>query len=259
MIVYGGQDWLVGGAFSDSWVLLEFNGLAEARWVQVNPVNAPPPARYHPVGAYDEQSNRLIVFGGSLTPTCCTELQPLNDVWVLSNANGNQPPVANAGPDQTVIVGETVTLDGSGSHDPDGTIASFSWDFGDNTTGSGDITTHTYSAAGTYPVVLTVTDNAGASSTDTATVTVLTTGQAIQSLTSIVQSFDLRQGITTSLDAKIQNALDAMSAANAGARSDAANKLMAFINSVEAQRGKQLTNAQADTLEALARRILAVI
>jgi hypothetical protein len=114
-------------------------------------------------------------------------------------------------------------------------------------------------AAGSYSTVLTVIDNAGASSTDSAVVTVLSAGQAIQSMASTVQSFNLQQGITNSLDAKIQNALDAISAANAGARSDTANKLGAFINSVEAQRGNKITNAQADTLEALARRILAVI
>jgi len=184
-----------------------------------------------------------------------------NTVSILLNTavGPNQPPVANAGPDKTVIVGELVTFDGSGSSDPDGTIASFDWNFGDTTTDSGTIATKAYSAAGVYSVVLTATDNMGASSTDTATVTVLTAGQAIQSLASIVQSFNLQQGIANSLDAKIQNALDAMTAANAGDRSDAANKLTAFINSVEAQRGKELTNAQADTLEALARRILAVI
>ena len=39
----------------------------------------------------------------------------------------NQPPAANAGSDQTVNAGDSVTLDGSGSRDPDGNIASYSW------------------------------------------------------------------------------------------------------------------------------------
>ena len=39
----------------------------------------------------------------------------------------NQPPVANAGQNQTVNSGESVTLDGSGSRDPDGSITSYSW------------------------------------------------------------------------------------------------------------------------------------
>lgn len=245
-----------GNFLLDVWVLSNANGVGGSPvWTQLFPAGGLTFGIYGQTAIYDATSNRMTMFGGFNGGYF------INDVWVLAGANGitNRAPTANAGSDQTVIAGETVTFDGSGSHDPDGTIASYSWDFGDNTTGSGAVATKAYSAAGTYSVVLTVTDNMGASSTDSATVTVLTTGQAIQSLASIVQSFNLQQGITNSLDSKIQNALDAMTAANAGARSDAANKLSAFINSVEAQRGKQLTNAQADALEALARRILAVI
>lgn len=51
-------------------------------------------------------------------------------------------------------------FDGSGSTD-DGTISSYDWAFGDNTTGTGVTTSHTYSAGDTYTVTLTVTDDAG--------------------------------------------------------------------------------------------------
>jgi len=86
----------------------------------------------------------------------------------------NDPPVAVAGPDQSVYVGDTVSFDGSGSNDIDGTIASYLWDFGDGSTGSGVTPSHTtgYSAAGTYTVTLTVTDDDGAQATDTLIVTV---------------------------------------------------------------------------------------
>ena len=56
----------------------------------------------------------------------------------------------------------TASLNGSTSSDPDGTIASYEWDFGDGTTGSGATIDHGYAAAGTYDVKLTVTDNRGA-------------------------------------------------------------------------------------------------
>ncbi|MFQ5664504.1 MAG: PKD domain-containing protein [Terriglobia bacterium] len=170
-----------------------------------------------------------------------------------------QPPVANAGPDQTAIVGESVRFDGTGSSDPDGFIASFQWDFGDGGTADGAIVGHVFTSAGEFVVTLTVTDDDGATATDTATVTVLTVSQALQELSDLVVSFNLKQGIANSLDAKLQNALEALEAANAGLRQDASNKLMAFINGVEAQRDKELTSAQADALIGEVMRILAVL
>ncbi len=59
---------------------------------------------------------------------------------------------------------QEVTFDASAAADPDGTIASYAWDFGDQTTGQGKIAKHTYKAAGTYKVTLTVTDDKGATS-----------------------------------------------------------------------------------------------
>lgn len=172
----------------------------------------------------------------------------------------NQSPVADAGPDRTAIVAETLEFDGTGSSHPDGSIISYEWDFGDGTSGSGEIVTHTYAALGSFTVILTVTDSDGATATDTAVVTVLTVSQAIQELPlPLVKSFDLQQGIESSLDAKLQSTRDSLDAANAVQRQDAAEKLQVFINEVEAQRGKELTSAQADQLIALATRTLALL
>jgi parallel beta-helix repeat protein len=83
-------------------------------------------------------------------------------------------PVANAGQDQTVNVGATVTFDAGGSTDNVG-IVSYEWDFGDGTSGTGITATHEFANAGTYTVTLTVEDTAGNQATDTITVTVLST------------------------------------------------------------------------------------
>ena len=66
------------------------------------------------------------------------------------------------------------SFDGTASSDPDGTIASYAWDFGDGTTSSSNKPTHSYAAAGDHTVTLTVTDNQGATGTvsKTATTTV---------------------------------------------------------------------------------------
>jgi len=68
-----------------------------------------------------------------------------------------------------------LSVDGSTSTDADGTIASYAWDFGDGSTGTGRTASRTYAAAGTYAVKLTVTDNAGATGTVTKSVTVTAT------------------------------------------------------------------------------------
>ncbi|MGD9170414.1 MAG: PKD domain-containing protein, partial [Candidatus Thiodiazotropha sp.] len=75
---------------------------------------------------------------------------------------GNQPPVADANGPYTSVVNEQVQFDGSGSSDPDGSIVSYDWDFGDGSNSSGVKPTHTYTSKGTYNVTLTVTDNSNA-------------------------------------------------------------------------------------------------
>ncbi len=95
------------------------------------------------------------------------------NVTVLS-APANDPPVADAEPDyQTVDVGDDAWFDGNLSYDPDGYIVSYDWDFGDGNVGSGIYVTHSYSAAGFYNVTLTVTDDDGATDSDTVFVEVL--------------------------------------------------------------------------------------
>jgi len=89
----------------------------------------------------------------------------------------NQPPVANAGGPYSAAVGAPVSLDGSASRDPDGSIASYAWNFGNGSTGSGVAPSATYATAGTFTVTLTVTDNGGATSQATTTVTVTTNTQ----------------------------------------------------------------------------------
>ena len=95
------------------------------------------------------------------------------DRHVLIRSRVNDPPIANAGADQTGNVGQILSFSGAASTDPDGTIASYSWNWGDGTAaGSGVSATHAYATAGSKTVTLTVTDNSGATATDTLIVTV---------------------------------------------------------------------------------------
>ncbi len=84
------------------------------------------------------------------------------------------PPVNR---EPTAVIASTTAdlvanLDGRASSDPDGTFASWAWEFGDGTTGTGASIAHAYAYAGTYTVALTVTDDMGATGRTTASVTV---------------------------------------------------------------------------------------
>ena len=79
----------------------------------------------------------------------------------------NQPPTASF---TSSCTGLSCTFNPSASSDPDGTIASTVWNYGDGT--SGLTASHTYAEAGTYTVTLTVTDNGGANASTTRSVTV---------------------------------------------------------------------------------------
>jgi len=80
---------------------------------------------------------------------------------VSNNVNTTMRPFALFEAPTTVNVSDPVSFDGSGSFDLDGDIIQYAWDFGDGTTGSDAIVTHTYAADGNYTAMLMVTDNSG--------------------------------------------------------------------------------------------------
>jgi serine protease len=86
----------------------------------------------------------------------------------VSGGGGNVAPVANF---SFTTSGLAATFADS-STDSDGTISTRAWTFGDGGTSTTTNPSHTYAAAGTYSVALTVTDNGGATNTKTQSVTV---------------------------------------------------------------------------------------
>jgi probable HAF family extracellular repeat protein len=94
--------------------------------------------------------------------------------YLLGLTNGqqtNQPPVANAGPDQVLQCGGLVQLDGRGSSDADGDSLTFEWFEAGQSLGSG-ATLDASLALGEHTVTLLVTDSEGASSEDVVVVRV---------------------------------------------------------------------------------------
>jgi len=118
-----------------------------------------------------------------LTVTDNSGATATNQVTITVNPAPNQPPVANAGSNQTITLPATATLNGTKSSDPDGSIAAYSWvevsGPGAAVITSGNTATPVISGlqAGTYVFQLTVTDNKGATSSAQVTITVIAANQ----------------------------------------------------------------------------------
>ena len=80
------------------------------------------------------------------------------EIGTPGTVNSNGVPTANAGPDVTGTVGQELNFDGSDSNDPELQPLSYLWNFGDVTTSIEATPKHTFTSAGTYSVVLTVSD-----------------------------------------------------------------------------------------------------
>lgn len=91
---------------------------------------------------------------------------------------GNQNPVAQLNGPYAGAPNVAISFSSAGSSDPDGSIASYAWTFGDNSSSTVANPSKSYTAAGSYSVTLTVTDNQGATAQaqTTATVTASSTG-----------------------------------------------------------------------------------
>jgi PKD repeat protein len=101
------------------------------------------------------------------------------EIWCNMGQTGsvppdNEPPTADFSFSPTTgIYPIEITFDGSASEDPDGSIASYSWDFGDGGRDSGAVVKHTYNRWGTYAVTLVVRDNVGALDAKTSNIEIL--------------------------------------------------------------------------------------
>jgi PKD repeat protein len=103
-------------------------------------------------------------------------------------APSNQAPVAVAGANVTSGVAPlAVNFSSQGSYDPDGTIASYVWNFGDGTSSTLANPSHPYSTAGNFAATLTVTDNSGATSSSSVSISV----QQAQTVAIYVQSITM--------------------------------------------------------------------
>ena len=118
-----------------------------------------------PCYEWDEENQRWVAIGCVATP-CTDDCDQCNTSTCGCEPKCGDPEAAFTisgfadAERHLVRFNESLTFDASASEDSDeGTSLSYQWDFGDGTTGSGQICTHAYSQSGNFSVTLTVTDS----------------------------------------------------------------------------------------------------
>ncbi len=111
------------------------------------------------------------------------------------------PPVANF---TYAASGLTVTFNASSSYDPDGSIVSYAWDFGDGANTTGEVVSHTYSRPGNYTVTLTVTDDDGLTATTSKTIRVQPSSDKKEQLKQQILTLILKYMLTRDAQLKQQ-------------------------------------------------------
>lgn len=146
----------------------------------------------------------------------------------------NRPPVANAGADQSVLIGgsgtASVTLNGTGSSDPDGDALTYTWKEGATTLATGATPTVAL-PFGLHTLTLTVSDGQYSDS-DTVVIDV---GVDTAGLCALIEASSDNAGVAHSLCVKLQH-----------------GSMRAFFNELAAQRGKHIPAAAADLIRTLA-------
>ena len=189
----------------------------------------------------------LEVYDGNMTDADTTSVMVNNVAPSVYIDNVSQPFP------EFILTNDTLQFNGS-YYDP-GILDTHTieWNFGDGNISTDTLTTaHAYAEPGNYTVTLNVTDDDGGMGTTSVTICVETQQEAIEDVIEDIEEMDLPPW-KNSLIIKLENAIDALNKNNTGA---AINKLEAFINQVEAKRGKGLTEEQADALIAAAKWII---
>lgn len=153
------------------------------------------------------------------------------------------------------IVGETVELSANAS-DSDGIIVSYEWRIDGEIVSTNQSLNHTFESSGDKEVAITVKDNDFAVATASTNITVQTPEEGVVSVKKDVKELDLSTGMENSLLSKLEAAKKSL---ERDEEQPAINQLRAFINHVEAQKGKKIEEPDAESLTTHTRRIISSI
>jgi PKD repeat protein len=137
---------------------------------------ASPTHVYQAAGSYTARIT--VTDAGGLTAT--------TTVAINASAPNNRPPVVSVNPSATSVQeGGSVTFNTTAS-DPDGTVVSYSWDFGDGATANVASPSHTYARAGVYTARVIVRDNGGATTGTQVTITVTASDEYSEPIVDVI-------------------------------------------------------------------------
>jgi PKD repeat protein len=112
--------------------------------------------------------------------------------YVSSEDPGNEPPIVTASANPTSGAAPLSVSFTSSATDPDGSIVSYQWDFGDGQSSNLQSPMHTYQTAGSYAAKVTVTDNLGATASKTMNINV--TGPTLSNIVLYASEAPVRTG-----------------------------------------------------------------
>lgn len=114
------------------------------------------------LGQIGTQGNKVLVYGDNFNGSNHSTFKSFSGSTVITDDGVNIKPVADF---SYTTDGLNLTVDGSLSSDPDGTVTNYNWNYGDGNTATGvSPAAHSYASSGNYNVILTVVDNQGLSS-----------------------------------------------------------------------------------------------
>lgn len=133
-------------------------------------------ASAYDIGGKEFTNRKLITIDNTGNANTLTDYQLKIEVNHETSSPGNEPPVASFmyAPENPSIAPVEIQFDASASHDPDGRIVGYKWDFGDGEGTIGERVAHTYVGEGSYSAGLTVTDNGGATGSAYTTIVIVT-------------------------------------------------------------------------------------
>jgi hypothetical protein len=274
VILFGGTNYAWAGVYSDETWAYDYN---TDTWTKMNPANSPSPRGASGM-AYDSESDRVILFGGTVggfpmdDETWAYDYN--TDTWTNMNPTFSSPARTmhemsyDCESDRVILFGGSVA--------PAWTWSDQTWayDYNTNTWTNMDPAIKP-SSRGNVPMAYDSESDKivlfggfpGWTSPysnewyydDTWVYDLVyysSPKESTQKLIENIKTLSLPKGTENSLTSKLQNAIQSL---DNGQQNAAVNKLNAFINEVQAQRNKKLTNEQASTLITEAQRIINAI